>query len=100
MRGGYSIKYKIKDGFILRDILGEKTIIPSDPDSDITNGMLMPNETAAFIWECFQNPGTVDEAVERILDEYEVEEAVARAAVEQFVNEALHYRIIEEVNGR
>ncbi len=89
--------FRIKDGFILRRIAGEDTIIPADPDSDITNGVLSPNETAAFIWRIFQVSSTIEEAVRKVLSEYEVQEDTARAAVIQFIDESLQLRIMEEI---
>lgn len=90
-------KYIVADGFIVREIAGETTIIPADPDSDIKNGILMPNGTAAFIWKVFQHPSTTEEAVQQILKEYEVQRDTAEKAVYRFVKELLRYSILKEV---
>ena len=46
-------KYQIKDGFLLRQIAGEYTIIPVDAESLIFNAMMIPNDSAVFLWKAF-----------------------------------------------
>ncbi|KIR02093.1 hypothetical protein P261_00907 [Lachnospiraceae bacterium TWA4] len=89
--------YQIKDGFILREIAGECMIIPSDPDSDIKNGMLVPNGSATLMWKVFQQPSTIEDVVKKAMEEYEVEEDIVKNSVQRFVSELLQYRILEEV---
>ncbi len=90
-------KYKIKSGFIVRELAGEVLIVPNDPDSQIQNSMMEPNETAASIWRAFTETSTIDDVVQKLLLEYEVEEAVAKKAVEQFVQESINLGILEKV---
>lgn len=92
-----SKKYQIKSGFILREIAGEYAIIPVDEASLITNAVMSPNESAAFLWKAFQHPSTIQEVVQQGLQEYEVAEDTIRASTVRFVEELLKYRILEEV---
>ncbi len=89
--------YQIKPGYIVREIAGEATIIPIDPDSDIPSGLLSPNGSAKLLWQMFQTPASKNEAVKQLLEEYEVSEEKAREAVDRFVNELMNYRIMKEV---
>ena len=75
---------KLKEGFILREIGGEIMVIPSGDELDL-NMMITLNETGRFLWERLEEGTTVDNLVSALLDEYEVEEAVARKNVEAFV---------------
>ena len=47
--------------------------------------MINLNETGAFLWQFYTEEHTLDEGVNALLSEYEVEETLARADVEQFV---------------
>lgn len=47
-------RYCIKPNFVLRRIAGEYAIVPVDVESELTNAVMQPNETAAFIWQTFQ----------------------------------------------
>lgn len=90
--------YRIRDGYILRRIAGEPVIVPIASDAVITNGMMTPNDSAAFLWELFTQPTTIDEAVRKGLEEYEVEESTLRNAVERFVIELKQLQILEEMD--
>ena len=75
---------KLKDGFILRQIAGETMVIPSGAELDL-NMMITLNETGRFLWERLQNGTTEDALVAALLEEYDVDEATARAQVVKFV---------------
>ena len=75
---------KLKDGFILRQIAGETMVIPSGEELDL-NMMITLNETGRFLWERLQNGTTEDALVAALLEEYDVDEATARAQVVKFV---------------
>ncbi len=91
-------KYCIKDGFILREVAGEAIIVPNDPDSEIQNSIMEPNETAVFLWRVFMQPSSIEDVTQKVLEEYEVEAEHAKASVVNFVRELLQYRILSEVD--
>ena len=76
---------KIKKGFVLRNVGGEFVVVPVGEMSKNFHGMINLNETGAFLWAFFTQEHTVDEGVQALLNEYDVEESVARADVEAFV---------------
>lgn len=77
---------KIKNGFVLRKVGGESVVVPVGEMSKQFHGMINLNETGAFLWEFYTSEHTVDEGVQALLGEYEVEESLARADVESFVD--------------
>ena len=81
---------KLKDGFILRQIAGETMVIPSGEELDL-NMMITLNETGRFRWERLQNGTTEDALVAALLEEYDVDEATARAQVVKFVEKLNGY---------
>ena len=76
---------KIKNGFVLRVVGGESVVVPVGEMSKKFHGMINLNETGAFLWKFFTEEHTVDEGVQALLNEYEVEELLARTDVETFV---------------
>ena len=76
---------KIKNGFVLRVVGGESVVVPVGEMSKKFHGMINLNETGAFLWKFFTEEHTVDEGVQALLNEYEVEETLARTDVETFV---------------
>ncbi len=92
------MRYRIRDGYLLRKVAGEYVIVPTGSDGPISNGMMTPNESAVFMWKAFTQPNTIDNVVSQGLQEFEVEEETLRNAVHRFVNELLLLQILEEMD--
>ena len=76
---------KIKKGFIVRKIGGQNVAVAIGEMSKTFNGMIRLNETGKFLWDALSKGAEEDELVSKILEEYEIDEATARADVKAFV---------------
>lgn len=76
---------KIKKGFAKREIAGSFIVVPVGNKSQDFNGMITLNESGSFFWDCFTKNITVDDAVKKVTDEYEVDSETARRDIENFV---------------
>lgn len=83
---------KIKDGFILRQVAGSYIVISVGGESVDFNGMITVNETGAFLWEKLVVGATEEELLCAMLEEYEVDEATAKADIAEFL------KLLEEGN--
>ena len=90
-------RYRIRSGYILREIAGEYAIIPVDEESLITNAVMAPNDTAVFLWKAFLYPSTIEDVVKKGMQEYDATEETIRNATYRFVEETLRYRMLKEV---
>lgn len=79
------MKVRVDSGFVLREIAGDYVIIPTGKIVLTFNGLITVNEVGVAIWNMLQNEVTFEEIVKGILEEYDVEEAVARQDVEEFL---------------
>ena len=75
---------KMKEGFLLREVAGQTVVLPIGADMDM-NMMITLNETGAFLWEKLQEETDEAGLVNALLAEYDVDEATAKQAVENFV---------------
>ncbi|MBO5240780.1 MAG: PqqD family protein [Clostridia bacterium] len=75
---------KIKNGFVVREVGGESVVVPVGEMSKNFHGMINLNETGAFLWRFFSEDHSIDEGVAALLEEYDVDEAIARTDVEKF----------------
>lgn len=91
-------RYRIKDGYILREIAGEYAIIPVDSELQASNALMTPNQSAAFLWKAFEQLSTIEDVVIKGMLEYEVTKEAIRSSVERFVKESLEHKILEEVD--
>ena len=60
------------------------------------NGLITVNEVGVSIWNMLQNEVTFDQIVQGILNEYEVEESVAREDIREFLDQLIDGGILTE----
>lgn len=77
---------KLNPEYILRNIAGEKIIIPTGNASQKLNGMITMNEVAAFVWENLEKAADRKELVKMVLDEFEVDEKTAEKEINGFLD--------------
>lgn len=76
---------RVEKEFVLREIAGDYIIIPTGKTVLEFNGLITVNEVGVSLWRMLQKEVTLDELVQGILDEYDVEEAVAREDIWEFL---------------
>ena len=75
---------RIKNGFVLRTILGQHVVTGEGLNQVNFSKLISLNDTAAFLWKELEGKDFDAEAMTALLTEnYEVEEAVARADAEK-----------------
>ena len=85
-------KYRVSADYLLREIAGEYAIIPVGAACQISNAVMVPNDTAVF-----QQPHTISEVVAQAAEEYEAPEEKIQDSVLNFVHDTLKYQLLEEV---
>ena len=80
-------RYRISEGYILREIAGEALLAPvgGAPGNELTT----LNETAAFLWKAFESPSTVMDVVCRAREAYDDPDGTLEAQVREFVTDNL-----------
>lgn len=76
---------KIKDGFILREVAGNFIVVAVGSAVKDFNGIINLNETGAFLWRMLEKGCDEQSLKKALLDEYDVEYAVAEADVKAFI---------------
>ena len=87
---------KAKPGFVLRNVVDEYILMPTGDNIGKFNGTILLNEVSALVWEKLQNPVSKDDLLTAILDEFEVEKAVASADLDVLLNTLRGYGVIED----
>lgn len=80
---------KIVKEFVLREIAGECMLIPVGATTKEINGMISVSSSAKCIWENIEKVGGMEELIALILDEFDVEEDMARSDTMEFVRQLL-----------
>lgn len=86
---------KIKDGFILRNVAGNYIVVAVGETVKHFNGVINLNETGAFLWKQLENDVDEQGMLKALLEEYEVDEAVAANDVRKFVEKLTEAGLIK-----
>ena len=87
---------KTKEGFRLRTVCGENIIVAEGIANIDFSRIISLNESAAYLWNKVQDTEfTNDTLVKLLLEEYEIDEATARADVEALTKKWFEAGIIE-----
>ena len=88
---------RIKEGFVLRSIVGQHVVIGEGIAQVNFNKMPSLNDTAAFLWKAAQEGDfTEEDLVSRLLDEYEVEKEVAAKDVHAMLAQWSELGLVED----
>lgn len=85
---------KTNKNFILRNIAGDNILVATGEAAQSFNGMITMNEVASFIWSNIDECGSVGKLIQRVLDEFDVNEEKARQDVEYFTSDLIKMGII------
>lgn len=87
---------KAKSGFVLRDVVGEKILMPVGDNITKFNGTVLLNTVSAFVWEKLQEPASKEELLQAILDKFEIDEATASHDLAGLLDKFTELGILEE----
>jgi hypothetical protein len=88
---------RIKKGFVLREVCGERVIIGEGLGAINFGKMLSLNETAGWLWKEAQAMGdfTVEALADKLCEEYDVDADEARKDVSDIIAEWQNVSVIE-----
>lgn len=89
-------RYTANPGFLLREIGGEAVLVPLGEAGVFENTVLSLNETCRFLWQLFQTPTTVQEAIDAALEAYDGPREEIVSGVCSFVYEYVRYGLLRE----
>lgn len=88
---------KIKNGFSLREFCGERLILASGRENIDFSKVINLNESAADMWNAVVGKEfTVDDMVKALLDNYDIDEATARADAQRILKEWIDLGMVNE----
>lgn len=85
---------KIKENYMLRKVADCYVVVPIGAAVAEFNGMINLNEVGAFLWRQLETETTFEAVLGAMLEEYEVDEALAKADLEKFLSELKEANLI------
>lgn len=86
---------KIKSSYKLRTVAGENMVVNVGNDPDTFNGVIMLNDTGAFLWKLLEKGAETDEMIASLISEYEIDDATAAEAVNGFMESIKNANVCE-----
>ncbi|MDY4077606.1 MAG: PqqD family protein [Clostridium sp.] len=77
---------KIKDGFILREILDSYMAVPVGERTREVQGVIALNETGAFLWRMLEEDTSEDKLIASMVKEYEITEKTAKDDIKEYLS--------------
>ena len=87
---------KLRGEFVLRNIAGDIVVIPVGKTALEFQGMIVLNEVSEFLWNCLENDTTFEMIVEKVTDEFEVDQETACIDVSEFLEKLREYDLLQE----
>ena len=84
----------IKKRRICRQIGGETFLVPVGTTVYDSNGLFFLTEVGAFLWERLPQAQDAEQLLSAVLEEYEVDEATARADIAGFLDKLKAMEIV------
>ena len=81
------IRYRIKEGYCIREICGEGLVIPVSQETIEENQMSILSPVARFLWDRLEKGQTFGDLLAAVLAEYEVGKDEAAADITEFLTE-------------
>lgn len=85
---------KLKEGFVTQQMGDEQIMVATGTAS--FSGLVRSNATAAFIVDCLKEDVTKEQIVAKLLDKYDVSEAVVTADVEKILTKLRSIDALDE----
>lgn len=86
---------KAKDGFVMRTVVDENIIMPTDENINQFEGAVVLNDVSAFIWLKLQQSITWEELLAAVMNEFEVTYERAEKDLSALLERFQEYGLIE-----
>ncbi len=88
-------RIKRSDNFIFRKVVNEMVLVPIKQDIVDMEYIFTLNEVGAFLWERLSTSSTIEELQQAVLEEFEVEPAVAQQDLQVFLEALDSFKALE-----
>lgn len=85
---------KVNKELIKRNIAGETFLVPVGKSVYDANGLFCLTEVGAFLWDLLPQAEDADALLQAVLEEYDVEEATAKADIDAFLEKLYKLEIL------
>ena len=86
---------KIKDGFVLRSVMGSYVVVAVGAASKSFRGMVKLNSTAADVWKCIETGFSKSEICDMLFAKYDVDRERVEGDVNNIIKDLVEQGFVE-----
>lgn len=86
--------FKIKSGYVLREIEGEFLAIPFAPELNSANIIIL-NPVSGLLWERLQTECTLPQLVKAVTENFKIDATTAQGDIEEFLQSLKENNMLE-----
>ena len=87
---------KIKNGFIARNVGGNRMVVATGAQSKTFGGVMSLNGSGSLLWDILLNGADREALIEKVLDTYEIDRATAETDVDCFIEMLREAGVLDE----
>lgn len=87
---------KLKDGFVLKNIIDEWIVMPTGSNVKMFESAIVLNDAAAFMWKQLEKPTSRADLLEAVLDEYDIDRQTAANDIDVLIDKLRGLDILQE----
>ncbi len=85
--------YRLKPGYVLREIAGEHLAIPVTAEN--SSDIVVLNPVSAILWNELETEKTIDELADKICSSFDISREEATADIKEFIESLISANVIE-----
>lgn len=89
-------RYVASEDYILRSVAGESVLVSLADNDYLGNSILTVNDTFTFLWELYQQPRTLAEAIALAKEEYEDPTGALEGHIRGFLWQCVQLKLLIE----
>lgn len=86
-------KYRLKPGYVLREIAGEHLAIPVTAEN--SEDIVVLNPVSAILWKELETEKTISELTDKICENFDIPREEAEADIAEFVQALVEKNVVE-----
>lgn len=86
---------KIKEEYVLKTVGNQTIVVPTGKEAVRFQGMITLNKTAKFLFSLLKEEQTEDTLVQKLIENYEIDEVRARTDVLSFIKLLNEHQLLE-----
>ncbi len=89
------MKYKAKECFQMKDIAGDKVVIPRGEIAVGFNGILVLNDACVVLWENLKDFSDIDTLADIFVEKFKIDFDLAKSDIQNCIDKMMEHNLLD-----